>query len=51
MKHMAAMNVVAEVGVDEYISTPLSNAMMIPEYRDGIEFQYAEVFSLYVLSF
>lgn len=36
MKHIAAMNVVSEIGADNYTATPLSNALTEPKYRDGI---------------
>lgn len=36
MKHLSAMNVVAETDVDTYRSTPLSDALTEPRYRDGI---------------
>ncbi|XXG94868.1 hypothetical protein Hte_001127 [Hypoxylon texense] len=36
MKHLAAMNVVAESGIDEYAATRLSDAFTEPRYRDGI---------------
>ena len=36
MKHLAAMNIVAEEAIDGYSSTALSNALTLPEYRDGI---------------
>lgn len=36
MKHLAAMNIVRETGVDQYIATPLTKAFTKPEYRDGL---------------
>ncbi|MCJ1263888.1 hypothetical protein MMC22_003758 [Lobaria immixta] len=36
MKHLAALNVVAEAGADQYLSTPLSNTLTNPSHRDGI---------------
>ncbi|KAI2780782.1 putative O-methyltransferase [Daldinia loculata] len=40
LKHLAAMNVVAETGADKYVGTPLSNALTEPKYRDGIIYTY-----------
>ncbi|VUC38168.1 unnamed protein product [Clonostachys rosea] len=39
-KHLVAMNVVAENGVDTYVATGLSNALTDPKYRDGIIYTY-----------
>lgn len=36
LKHLAAMNVVAESGIDKYAATRLSDAFTEPRYRDGI---------------
>ena len=38
MKHLVAMHVVGEDGPDSYRATDLSNALAIPQYRDGIVF-------------
>uniref|UniRef100_A0A8H7K5S5 O-methyltransferase domain-containing protein n=1 Tax=Bionectria ochroleuca TaxID=29856 RepID=A0A8H7K5S5_BIOOC len=40
MRHLAAMNIVAENGVDTYVATGLSNALTDPKYRDGIIYTY-----------
>lgn len=40
LKHLAAMNIIAEKGVDSYCSTALSNALTLPEYRDGIIYTF-----------
>ncbi|KAI1482509.1 putative O-methyltransferase [Daldinia eschscholtzii] len=40
LKHLAAMNIVAETGADKYVGTPLSNALTEPKYRDGIIYTY-----------
>ncbi|KAL9636917.1 MAG: hypothetical protein Q9204_002070 [Flavoplaca sp. TL-2023a] len=40
MKHLAAMNVVKEIGPDRYTSTPFSDALTEPKYRDGITYTY-----------
>ncbi|KAI5921320.1 putative O-methyltransferase [Camillea tinctor] len=40
IKHLVAMNVVGEDGVDKFIATPLSNALTEPKYRDGIIYTY-----------
>ncbi|KAI8957645.1 putative O-methyltransferase [Daldinia sp. FL1419] len=40
LKHLAAMNIIAETGEDKYIGTPLSNALTEPKYRDGIIYTY-----------
>ncbi|KAG4218928.1 hypothetical protein PC116_g32592 [Phytophthora cactorum] len=40
LKHLAAMNIVAETGDDKYVGTPLSNALTEPKYRDGIIYTY-----------
>ena len=34
------MNVVKELDVDEYTSTPLSRSLTVPKYRDGISYKY-----------
>lgn len=36
LKHLSAMNLVAETGTDSYSSTPHSKALTEPRYRDGI---------------
>lgn len=36
MKHLAAMNIIEEVGSDTYAPSPLSNSLTEPKYRDGI---------------
>ncbi|KAI2604697.1 putative O-methyltransferase [Hypoxylon sp. NC1633] len=36
LKHLAAMNVIAESGTDKYVTTRLSNAFTEPRYRDGL---------------
>lgn len=41
MKHLAAMNVIAERSVDAYTATPLSKALTQPRFRDGITFASA----------
>jgi len=38
MKHLSAMQVIAEVNVDTYAPTALSRAMTVPIYADGIPF-------------
>ncbi|KAI2610039.1 putative O-methyltransferase [Hypoxylon fragiforme] len=40
LKHLAAMNIVAESGADNYIGTRLSNAFTEPKYRDGLIYTY-----------
>lgn len=40
MKHLAATNVVCEVGPDTYASTLLSNSLTEAKYRDGIIYTY-----------
>ncbi|KAI1453937.1 putative O-methyltransferase [Annulohypoxylon moriforme] len=40
LKHLAAMNVVAESGADKYVATRLSDAFTEPRYRDGIIYTY-----------
>ncbi|CAH0020866.1 unnamed protein product [Clonostachys rhizophaga] len=40
MRHLAAMKIVAENGVDTYVATGLSNALTDPKYRDGIIYTY-----------
>ncbi|CAH0043780.1 unnamed protein product [Clonostachys solani] len=40
MRHLAAMNIVAENGTDTYVATGLSNALTDPKYRDGIIYTY-----------
>lgn len=40
MKHLSAMNVVGETGADEYISTPISTALTVPKFRDGISYLF-----------
>ena len=46
MKHLAAMNIVGEKGADEYVSTPLSDALIIPKYRDGVIYKYTNIIPL-----
>lgn len=41
MKHLAAMNVIAESGTDAYTATPLSKALTEPRFRDGITYTSA----------
>ena len=41
MKHLSAMNIVGETGVDEFSATQFSNALTIPKYRDGISYWFA----------
>ena len=38
MKHLAAMNVVGERGIDQYTATSLTEAFTKPELRDGITY-------------
>ncbi|KAI0382244.1 putative O-methyltransferase [Hypomontagnella monticulosa] len=40
LKHLAAMNIVAESGTDKYVATRLSAAFTEPRYRDGIIYTY-----------
>ncbi|KAM0801004.1 S-adenosyl-L-methionine-dependent methyltransferase [Usnea florida] len=40
MKHLSATNMISETGVDEYTSTPISTALTIPKYRDGIGYLF-----------
>ncbi|KAI0176482.1 putative O-methyltransferase [Hypoxylon sp. FL1284] len=40
LKHLAAMDIVAENGVDIYAATPLSDAFTEPRYRDGIVYTH-----------
>lgn len=40
MKHLAAMNVVREIGPDHYLATPFSVALTEPKYRDGITYTH-----------
>lgn len=35
MRHLAAMNVVRELGPDTYLLLPFSRALTFPPYRDG----------------
>ena len=42
MKHLSAMNVVEEEAADEYKSTPLSDAMVNPKYRDGVSYMFVD---------
>jgi hypothetical protein len=46
MRHLAAMNIVAENGVDTYVATGLSNALTDPKYRDGIVYTYVKTSSM-----
>ena len=41
MKHLSATNMVAETGADEFASTPISTALTVPKFRDGISYLYA----------
>ena len=41
MKHLAAMNVIAESDANAYTATPLSKALTEPRFRDGIPFMSA----------
>ena len=43
MKHLSATNMISETGADEYRSTPVSTALTIPKYRDGIGYLYASL--------
>ena len=45
------MNIVSEVGADEFHPTHFSNALTIPKYRDGISYWFASKisFSAYVI--
>ena len=36
LKHIAAMGVIEEVGPDQYMHKPLSNALINPVYRDAV---------------
>lgn len=36
MKHLAAMNIIQEVGPDTYAPSHLSNSLTESKYRDGI---------------
>lgn len=38
LKHLSAMGVLREVDADLYASTPLSNALAVPKYRDALPF-------------
>ncbi|KAI0592982.1 putative O-methyltransferase [Biscogniauxia sp. FL1348] len=40
LKHLVAMNIVGESGVDKFVATPLSNALTESKYRDGIIYTY-----------
>ncbi|KAI1380465.1 putative O-methyltransferase [Hypoxylon crocopeplum] len=40
LKHLAAMNIIAESGTDSYVATRLSDALTEPKYRDGIIYTY-----------
>ncbi|KAL8818105.1 MAG: hypothetical protein Q9191_008014, partial [Dirinaria sp. TL-2023a] len=40
MKHLAAMKIVSEDGGNGYTSTATSDALTLPEYRDGIIYTY-----------
>jgi len=40
MKYLAVMSAVREERVDRYSSTALSDALTLPEYRDGIIYTY-----------
>lgn len=42
MKHLTAMNVVAETGADAYEANLLSIALTSPKYRDGIIYLYVD---------
>ena len=39
MKHLAAMKIVAEPRAGYFAATKLSEALVIPKYRDGIAFK------------
>ena len=41
MKHLSAMNVIAETGTDEFSTTQFANAMTVPKYRDGVSYWFA----------
>ncbi|OTB02433.1 hypothetical protein M426DRAFT_322710 [Hypoxylon sp. CI-4A] len=40
LKHLAAMNIIAESGAEKYVATPLSNAFTEQRYRDGLIYTY-----------
>ncbi len=40
MKHLAAMNIVAEKEADTYVSTAFSKALTEPKYRDGVTYWF-----------
>jgi hypothetical protein len=46
MKHLAAMEIVGEISADVYVSTPLSMALTVPKYRDGISYWSAPCVSI-----
>lgn len=39
MKHLAATNIVGELGADHYVATPFCVALAEPKYRDGITYK------------
>ncbi len=43
MKHLSAMSIITETNADEFASTPLSKALTIPKYRDGISYLFASL--------
>lgn len=40
MKHLSATNMVAETGEDKFAATPISTALTVPKFRDGISYLY-----------
>ena len=40
MKHLSATHIIAETGPDQFASTPISTALTIPKYCDGISYLY-----------
>ncbi|KAI9822705.1 MAG: hypothetical protein M1827_000424 [Pycnora praestabilis] len=39
-KHLAAMGMIREIDTNIYTSTPLSHALLLPKYRDGIKLNF-----------
>ena len=44
LKHLAAMGTIYEVDAGKYLPTPLSEALAVPMYSDGILYAYVSCF-------
>ena len=49
MKHLSATNIVGETGADKFVSTPISTALTVPKFRDGISYLYVSPVGLLLL--